>query len=159
MRGDGRRASAATGLLDERESAPSWRSDRDDASRDGDISCSHSVAAFFAGRSCNTEWRCWNARGILPPESKKLAQRCAFLCVLDIAGTEKLFGPAATLAEKLKNRVKALGITASVAVSRNFHAAICLARGMSANISTTVIHAGGGKRCSGSASTLGAGAF
>ena len=81
--------------------------------------------------------------GNFTPRVEEASTEMAFLCVLDIAGTEKLFGPAATLVEKLKNRVKALGITASVAVSRNFHAAICLARGMPSNISTTVIHTGG----------------
>jgi protein ImuB len=80
--------------------------------------------------------------GSFTPRVEEASTETAFLCVLDIAGTEKLFGPAATLVEKLKNRVKALGITASVAVSRNFHAAICLARGMHSNISTTVIQPG-----------------
>ena len=80
--------------------------------------------------------------GSFTPRVEEASTETAFLCVLDIAGTEKLFGLAATLAEKLKNCVKALGITASVAVSKNFHAAICLARGMSANISTTVIQSG-----------------
>jgi protein ImuB len=65
-----------------------------------------------------------------------------FLCVLDIAGTEKLFGSADTLAEKLLRRVQALGITASVAISRNFHAAICLARGMSSKTAGAVIPTG-----------------
>ena len=80
--------------------------------------------------------------GNFTPRIEEASTEMAFLCVLDIAGTEKLFGPAATLAEKLKNRVKAVGITASVAVSRNFHAAISVARGISPNISTTVILAG-----------------
>ncbi|MES2222395.1 MAG: DNA polymerase Y family protein, partial [Acidobacteriota bacterium] len=80
--------------------------------------------------------------GSFTPRVEEVSLDCAFLCVLDIAGTKKLFGPAATLAEKLKNRVKTLGIMASVAVSRNFHAAICLARGMSPGISIKVITAG-----------------
>ena len=81
--------------------------------------------------------------GSFTPRVEEASTEMAFLYVLDIAGTEKLFGPAATLAEKLKNRVKAVGITASVAVSRNFHVAICLARGMSSIISITVVPAGG----------------
>ncbi|MGC1869799.1 MAG: DNA polymerase Y family protein [Acidobacteriaceae bacterium] len=80
--------------------------------------------------------------GSFTPRVEEASTEMAFLCVLDIAGTEKLFGSAATLAEKVKNRVKELGIIASVAVSRNFHAAICLARGMPPGISTTVIQAG-----------------
>lgn len=55
----------------------------------------------------------------------------AFLCVIDIAGTEKLFGPPESLVENLLTRVLSLGITASIAVSRNFHAAVCLAKGLS----------------------------
>jgi len=80
--------------------------------------------------------------GSFTPRVEEASTERAFLCVLDIAGTEKLFGPADTFAEKLKNHVKALGITASVAVSQNFHAAICLARGMSSRTTVTVIPAG-----------------
>ena len=52
-----------------------------------------------------------------------------FLCVIDIAGTEKLFGVPRTLAEALLERVEALAIAARITVSRNFHAAVSLARG------------------------------
>src|SRR5690348_13317794 len=41
----------------------------------------------------------------------------AFCCVIDIAGTEKLFGPPLVLAKQIRERVRTLGITASVAVS------------------------------------------
>jgi protein ImuB len=80
--------------------------------------------------------------GRFTPRVEEASTEMAFLCVLDIAGTEKLFGPAATLAEKLKNSVQTLGLVASVVVSRNFHAAICLARGMSSRTNVTVIPAG-----------------
>lgn len=66
----------------------------------------------------------------------------AFLCVVDITGTEKLFGPPVALAKALRESVKALGITASVAVSSNFHAAICLARGRASRTDVAVIDAG-----------------
>ena len=46
---------------------------------------------------------------------------CAF--VLDIAGTERLFGPPAQLAERLKEELAAAGFRASIAVSANYHAA------------------------------------
>ena len=52
----------------------------------------------------------------------------ALTCVIDIAGTEKLFGPPRTLAQNLLQHVRSRGIAASVTVSSNFHAAICLAR-------------------------------
>jgi protein ImuB len=51
------------------------------------------------------------------------------VCVIDIAGTEKLFGPPMTLAKTLLGRVRALGVAASVTVSSNFEAAVCHARG------------------------------
>jgi protein ImuB len=65
-----------------------------------------------------------------------------FVCVIDIAGTAKLFGHPRRLAETLLKRVKALGVMAKVAVSNNFHAAICFARGMSPKNQITVIPPG-----------------
>jgi protein ImuB len=56
----------------------------------------------------------------------------AFLAVADIAGTRALFGPPETLAQTLLTRVRALGISASIAVSGNLHASVALARGISA---------------------------
>src|SRR3981081_2288751 len=71
------------------------------------------------------------------------AMTTLFVCVIDIAGTEKLFGhPRRRLAETLLGRVKALGVMARVAVSSNFHAAICFARGMSPKNQITVIPPG-----------------
>ena len=46
---------------------------------------------------------------------------CAF--VLDIAGTERLFGPPAQFAGRLRNELAASGFRASIAVSTNYHAA------------------------------------
>ncbi len=46
---------------------------------------------------------------------------CAF--VLDIAGTERLFGPPEKLAERLRDDLGAAGFRASIVVSGNFHAA------------------------------------
>jgi len=46
---------------------------------------------------------------------------CAF--VLDIAGTELLFGPPQQLAERLRDALAEAGFRASIAVSANFHAA------------------------------------
>jgi protein ImuB len=63
--------------------------------------------------------------------SPRVEDRCednAFLCLIDIAGTKGLFGPPETLARNLLARVRALGITACVAVSGNSHAAVALAR-------------------------------
>lgn len=65
-----------------------------------------------------------------------------FVCVLDIAGTEKLFGAPDTLAANLLHRMRGLGITAVAAVSSNFHAAICLAKGLSTKSRIRVVEDG-----------------
>lgn len=67
--------------------------------------------------------------------SPRVEDRCngrsedgSFLCVIDIAGTQALFGPPDALARNLLARVGALGITACVAVGGNFHAAVAVAK-------------------------------
>jgi len=47
--------------------------------------------------------------------------------VLDIGGTERLFGHAQDLCRKIRDRAKELGFSLRIAISRNFHAAVCLA--------------------------------
>lgn len=49
--------------------------------------------------------------------------------VLDIAGTERLFGPPARLAQRLRSALAASGFRASIAVSANYHAARMKAAG------------------------------
>lgn len=44
-------------------------------------------------------------------------------CVLDIAGTERLFGPPEALARRIRIALKTAGLHASIAVSTNFHTA------------------------------------
>jgi protein ImuB len=68
--------------------------------------------------------------GTFTPSIEDRSTRGTFLCVLDIAGTEKLHGPPATLGNALLNRIRALGIECTIAIAGNFHAAICLARGV-----------------------------
>jgi protein ImuB len=77
--------------------------------------------------------------------SPRVEDRCedrAFLCVLDIAGTERLLGPPETVARNLLHRVKGLGIRACVTVSGNLHAAISLAKGLSPTTAVRVISKG-----------------
>lgn len=57
-----------------------------------------------------------------------------FLCVADIAGTGRLFGTPHKLGVQLIQAVRAVGIRASVAISSNFHAAVCAARGSAAPV-------------------------
>lgn len=67
--------------------------------------------------------------GIFSPRIEDRSESIALILGVDIAGTEKLFGPPETLARNLLDQVKACGIAASVTLSRNLHAAICLAKG------------------------------
>jgi protein ImuB len=78
--------------------------------------------------------------GAFSPRVEDRSDSCSFLCVIDIAGTEKLFGSPQVLARELLRRVQALGVSATVAISRNFHAAICRTRGSTSRL--TLIAAG-----------------
>ena len=69
--------------------------------------------------------------GAFSPRIEDCDAAGALLCVLDIAGTERLFGPPAQLVRQVLARVRGCGIAGCVAVSRNFHAAVALAKGMS----------------------------
>ena len=57
------------------------------------------------------------------PQIEDVSGRTACACGLDIAGTERLFGPPEMLAQRLRASLAAAGFRASVAVSNNFHAA------------------------------------
>lgn len=65
------------------------------------------------------------------PRVEYRSEATAFLCLIDIAGTEKLFGPSDMLAKSLRRRARSLGISAQVTVSSNFHTAVCLAKNLS----------------------------
>jgi protein ImuB len=69
--------------------------------------------------------------GTFSPRVEDQSSDSCFTCVVDIAGTETLFGSPDALGESLLKKTQALGIRASIAISSNFHAARCLARGHS----------------------------
>jgi protein ImuB len=69
--------------------------------------------------------------GAFSPRVEDRSSDSYFTCVVDIAGTETLFGSPDALGESLWKKAKAIGIHASIAISSNFHAARCLARGHS----------------------------
>jgi protein ImuB len=77
--------------------------------------------------------------GTFSPRVEDRSTDNSFLCVVDISGTERLFGPPTTLASHLLRHVKASGMAASIAVSSNFHAAICLARARSSRADVVCI--------------------
>lgn len=80
--------------------------------------------------------------GAFSPRVEDQSEDGAFLCVVDIAGTESLFGPPKTLAQNLLIRARSLGITPCVAVSHNFYAACALAKGLFPRAAVKIIPAG-----------------
>ena len=80
--------------------------------------------------------------GAFSPRVEEKLENGAFLCAIDIAGTGSLFGPPESLARNLLNRVKTLGTIACIAVSRNFHTAVALAKGMPSRTRIKVIPVG-----------------
>jgi protein ImuB len=68
------------------------------------------------------------------PRIEDRSDSSAFLCVIDIAGTEKLLGAPEVLARELLRRMQVFGVSASVAISRNFYAALSYVRGSSSHI-------------------------
>ena len=64
------------------------------------------------------------------------------MCVVDVAGTEGLFGPPSMLAKQMRQRVRAVGIVTSVTISANVHTAVCLARGLSGGVPLRVVPRG-----------------
>ncbi|MGA8938690.1 MAG: DNA polymerase Y family protein [Acidobacteriaceae bacterium] len=80
--------------------------------------------------------------GAFSPRVEEKCEDGAFLCAIDIAGTGSLFGTSELLARNLLTRVRALGITARIAVSHNFHAAVAIAKGMSSRTSIKAVLSG-----------------
>jgi protein ImuB len=82
------------------------------------------------------------AAGGFSPRVEDRSTGTAFLCGMDISGTQTLFGEPEALAKSLLQRVRALGISACVTVSKNFYAAVCLAKGIARNVASHVIRDG-----------------
>jgi len=80
--------------------------------------------------------------GAFSPRVEERSEDTAFVCAIDIAGTRSLFGPPETLARRLVERVRAVGMRASVTVSGNLHAAVCMARGLPPGATVKVISQG-----------------
>ena len=80
--------------------------------------------------------------GSFSPRVEAIGGENSFGCVLDIAGTEKLFGPRQLLAVRVREAFVTIGVTCSIAVSANFHTAVCLADGMVSAKHPVVISAG-----------------
>lgn len=79
--------------------------------------------------------------GTFSPRLENRSSGASFICVLEISGTEKLFGPPRELGEKLRARLQELGLMTSLAISHNVPAAICVAKGLSFHSPVLVIPA------------------
>jgi protein ImuB len=81
--------------------------------------------------------------GSFSPRVEDQSDDLHFTCVIDIAGTDALFGSAAELGERLRKRTQALRLYGSIAISSNFHATRCLARAGSSDKPVFVVEKGG----------------
>ena len=103
-------------------------------------------ATVILTRSCQAERAMQDvlleAAGEFSPRIEDRSGEMVFVCGIDIAGTERVFGPPEVLAKILLRRVRRLGISARVTVSRNFHTAVCLAKGLPPSVSLSVVQDG-----------------
>jgi protein ImuB len=80
--------------------------------------------------------------GNFSPRVEERSADNAFLCGIDIAGTRSLFGTPDQLGKNLLDQVRALGMSANVSISSNFHTAASLAKGLSLRSSVQVVALG-----------------
>jgi protein ImuB len=80
--------------------------------------------------------------GAFSPRIEDQSEAFAFLCGIDITGTRSLFGSPEHLAKALLAQVRALGLSANVVVSENFHTAKCLAKGFARSGTTQIVTPG-----------------
>ena len=64
----------------------------------------------------------------LGPRMEVTGGGTSYGCVLDLSGTERLLGRAAAVARQAVSRLDLMGLRARIAVARNFHTAVFLAR-------------------------------
>jgi protein ImuB len=80
--------------------------------------------------------------GAFSPRLEDRSLNGIFLCAVDAAGTESLFGPSQLLAKQIRQRIRSVGVVASVTVSANLQTAICLARGLKRGVAIQVVSRG-----------------
>jgi protein ImuB len=80
--------------------------------------------------------------GSFSPRVEDRSEDTAFLCGIDIAGTRSLFGIPEQLGKSLLTQVRAIGMSANIVVSKNFHTAVSLAKGFSRRASVQVVASG-----------------
>jgi protein ImuB len=80
--------------------------------------------------------------GAFSPRLEDRSVDGTFICAVDASGTEGLFGPPQLLAKLIRQRVRSVGVVASVTVSANLNTAICLARGLKHAVAIHVVPRG-----------------
>jgi protein ImuB len=80
--------------------------------------------------------------GAFSPRIEDRSTDGLFVCVVDVAGTEALFGPPLLLAKQMRQRIRSVGIVAAITISANLHTSICLARGLSGGVPLRIIRRG-----------------
>jgi protein ImuB len=80
--------------------------------------------------------------GIFSPRIEDQSTPNAFLWVIDITGTEKLFGTPLILASQLQKQIQALHFACSIAISANFNAAVAMVRNACPRDPIAIIPAG-----------------
>jgi protein ImuB len=68
--------------------------------------------------------------GGFSPRVEDCSEPATFRCVIDVTGTEVLFGPPAALVKLILARVLSLGVEASIAACGNFCASLAIAKGI-----------------------------
>jgi protein ImuB len=71
--------------------------------------------------------------GGFSPRVEDCSEPATFRCVIDVTGTEALFGPPAALVRVILARVRSLGIEATIAACGNFCASLAIAKGQPAS--------------------------
>lgn len=79
--------------------------------------------------------------GNYSPRVEDCSSETYFLCVIDISGTESLFGPPQIIARRFLQHMHSHGLSARITISHNFHAAVCLAKAPSGR-SVDVVRSG-----------------
>lgn len=77
--------------------------------------------------------------GAFSPRIEDRSTNGIFVCIVDVAGTEALFGPPLMLAKRIRQRVRSVGIVALVTISVNAHTAVCLAKGLSGGVPLHIV--------------------
>jgi protein ImuB len=59
--------------------------------------------------------------GAFSPRIEDRSANGIFICIVDASGTEGLFGPPLMLAKQIRQRIRSVGIVASVTISANVY--------------------------------------